>query len=307
MSAARRIAASSAGAVALGDDGEDRAAAAALALQHRIEQPREQRIRAHDRALLVDGGDRHRRVLEEAHEAHFGGAQRIAAVVAGAIDDQRARRARRAVGAERDLVVEPRRNGAAALGLEIDVEQLGLHLAGRRRQRGEQRAALAGDDVAKLQSAGADLGEVLLEPLGQRRVEIGDVAVGIDREEAGRRVVEIVDGVLQFLEDVFLPLELAGDVGDRPHRELRLALAFAERPHPHAQPAPGLAAHAVDAHLLLQAAALARRLEQAEDRLRDAGIADEHALDRPHVVGARWRRPARDRRHWRRSPGRRRR
>ena len=41
----------------------------------------------------------------------------------------------------------------------------------------------------------------------------------------------------------------------------------------------------VDAHLLLQAAAFARRLEQPEDRLRDAGIADEHPLDRPHVVG----------------------
>ena len=99
-------------------------------------------------------------------------------------------------------------------------------------------------------------------------------------------MVEIVDGVLQFLEDVFLPLELAGDVRDRPDRELRLALAVAERPHPHAQPASGFAAHAVDAHFLLQPAALARRLEQTEHRLRHAGIADEHPLDRPHVVGA---------------------
>ncbi len=143
-----------------------------------------------------------------------------------------------------------------------------------------------GDDVAELQAAGADLGQILLQPFGQRRIEIGDVAGGIDREEAGRRVVEIVDGVLQFLEDVFLPLELAGDVGDRPHRELGFALALAERPHAHAQPAPGLAAHRIDAHLLLQAAAFARRLEQAEHRFRDAGIADEHPLDRPHVVGA---------------------
>ena len=65
-----------------------------------------------------------------------------------------------------------------------------------------------------------------------------------------------------------------------------LALAFAERAHAHAQPASGLAAFAVDANLLLQAAALARRLEQAEDRLGDTGIAHEHALDRPDIVGA---------------------
>ena len=42
-----------------------------------------------------------------------------------------------------------------------------------------------------------------------------------------------------------------------------------------------------DAHLLLQALAFARRLEQPVDRLGHVGIADEHALDRPHVVGVR--------------------
>jgi hypothetical protein len=40
-----------------------------------------------------------------------------------------------------------------------------------------------------------------------------------------------------------------------------------------------------DPHLFLGAAAFARRLEQAIDRLRHVGIADEHPLDRPHVVG----------------------
>ncbi len=61
-SAALRIAASSGGAVALGDDGEDRAVvgAGSLALEQRMEQPREQRVGAGDLALLVDRGDRHR-------------------------------------------------------------------------------------------------------------------------------------------------------------------------------------------------------------------------------------------------------
>ena len=99
-------------------------------------------------------------------------------------------------------------------------------------------------------------------------------------------MVEIVDRVLQFLKDVFLALELARDVGERPHREALLALAVAERAHAHAQPARRLARLvAADPHLLLQAAAFARRLQQPVDRLRDIRVADEHPLDRAHVVG----------------------
>ena len=61
-------------------------------------------------------------------------------------------------------------------------------------------------------------------------------------------------------------------------------LLVAERAHAQAQPARGLGRGAGNAHLLLQAAALARGLEQAVDRFGDVGIADEHPLDRPHVV-----------------------
>ena len=91
------------GAIALGDDGADRAGAA-VDVEHLVEQPREQRIGAHDAAFAVHGRDRHRGVVKEAHEADFGGAQRIVAVVAGAIEDEGARGAGRAVAAERDLV-----------------------------------------------------------------------------------------------------------------------------------------------------------------------------------------------------------
>ena len=206
--------------------------------------------------MLVDGRDRHRRVLEEAHEAHFGGALRVGAAVAGAIEDERARGAGRAVGAEGDLVEQPRRNGAAAAGLEVDVENLGLHVAGHRRQRGEQRRALARHDVVEPQAAGADLREIMVEPIGQRGIEIDDVAVALGREEAGRSMVEIVDGVLQLLEDVLVPLELARHVGERPDRHAGLALAVAERAHADAQPAARLALVGTDAHLLLAAAAL---------------------------------------------------
>ena len=89
---------------------------------------------------LVDRRDRHRRVVEEAHEAHFGGARRIGHLLARAVEHQRARGARRAVGRERDLVIEPHRHGPAAARLEVEVVHLGLDVARLARQRREQRA-----------------------------------------------------------------------------------------------------------------------------------------------------------------------
>ena len=62
------------------------------------------------RPLAIDGRDRHRRVVEEAHEADFGRALRIGAVVLRAIEHERARRAGRAIGAEGKLV--ERRTGS---------------------------------------------------------------------------------------------------------------------------------------------------------------------------------------------------
>ena len=120
-------------------------------------------------------------VFWKKHEAHFGGALRIDAAVAGAVEHQRARGAGRAVGAERDLAEQPRR--APAAGLEVDVEDLGLHLARHRRQRGQQRRALAGHDVVELEPAGADLGEIVVEPVGERGIEVADMAVGLGREK----------------------------------------------------------------------------------------------------------------------------
>eukprot|EP01032_Pedospumella_encystans_P037059 gene37059-41970_t len=45
-------------------------------------------------------------------------------------------------------------------------------------------------------AARAEAGEVEIEPAGEGGVEIGDLAVGVDRDEAGGRMVEIVDRVL---------------------------------------------------------------------------------------------------------------
>src|SRR6202000_2089162 len=100
-------------------------------------------------------------------------------------------------------------------------------------------------------------------------------------------VVEIFDRVLQLLEYVFLALAVAGDVGDRPHRVFRLALALAERPDPHPQPAAMIAVIAGNADFLLLTLALARSFQQPEHGFRYIGIADEDPLHRTHVLRGR--------------------
>jgi hypothetical protein len=270
-------------AVALGNDRENRAVAGTLALERRVEQVREARVGIRDPALLVDGGDRHRGILEEPHEADFGGALRVDAAVAGAIENEGARWSGRAVRAERDLVEQPGRNSASGAGLEVDIEDLGLHVARNGSKRGEERRALAREDVVELETAGADLREIMVEPIGERGVEIDDVAVGLGRKEARRRVVEIVDRVLQLLKHILVALKLARHVGQGPDGHAGFALAFAERTHADAQPPCGLAGMRADAHFFLTAAALARGLQQAIHRFRNAGVADEDALDRTYV------------------------
>ena len=91
--------------------------------------------------ILVHGGDRHRCVLKEPHEAHFGGALRVAALVSCAIERQRARGAGRTIGAERNFMEEPHGYGLPAAGLEIEIEDFGLHFTWRCIQRGQQRRA----------------------------------------------------------------------------------------------------------------------------------------------------------------------
>ena len=98
--------------VSFGNDGADRPAAA-VAAKHALKQPCEQRVGAHNAAVPVDGGDRHRRIMKKAHEAHLRGALRLGAVVARAIEHERARGAGGSVRAESDLVKEANRQRAA--------------------------------------------------------------------------------------------------------------------------------------------------------------------------------------------------
>ena len=148
----------------------------------------------------------------------------------------------------------------------------------------DDRKPLDGDDVADVRGARLELGEVDADPFGERRVQVADAPVRLEREEAGRRVVEVVDGVLQLLKDVLLVLALARDVADEP-ADARLAAAG--RADAHAIPA-GAACLAADAarhaDLLGRAAAALGRDGQPVDRLRGVGIAGEEALDRVEVA-----------------------
>ena len=125
----------------------------------------------------------------------------------------------------------------------------------------------------------------MIQPVRQRRVDIDEIAERIDREEPARRVIEIFDGVLQLLEHVLLPLAVAGDVGDRPHRVFRLVLALAERANPHPEPAAMGSLGACNPHLLLLPLALAPRLEQAKHCFGDIRITNEDPLNGPHILG----------------------
>ncbi len=80
------------------------------------------------------------------------------------LSTKRARGAGRAIGAERDFVEQPHRHRLAGARAEVEIEHLGLHVAGRRVERGQQRRAFAGDDVVEHQPAGADLREIVIEP-----------------------------------------------------------------------------------------------------------------------------------------------
>ena len=97
-------------------------------------------------------------------------------------------------------------------------------------------------------------------------------------------MVEIFDPSLQILKHAFLPLAVAGDVGDRPDGQVLFLAGDAERTHAHPQPSPGDPVRGADAHLFLLPLALPRGFQQAEDHLGNLGIADEHPLDRPCLL-----------------------
>ena len=187
------------------------------------------------------------------------------------------------------------RKRRAVAPLQIQVQHLGAQFAGHRRRLRQQHGGIAGHDIAQAQRAVHRLGQIEAEPPRQRRVHILDLAALVGGEEARRRVIKIVDGVLQLLEDIFLALALQRHVSDAPDRARlglrRTVLAQIERLHRNPVPARlRLIALRADAKFLVPLAPLARRLGKAEHRIigfRMGGKGARHrAGNRPPLAAA---------------------
>ena len=90
--------------------------------------------------------------------------------------------------------------------------RIGLH-------RTDERHAVAGDDFGQRRGARREAREIDAQPFGERRVDVGDAALLVGGEESGRRVVEMVDRLLQVEEEALLLGALPGDVVELPGKQ----------------------------------------------------------------------------------------
>ena len=89
-------------------------------------------------------------------------------------------------------------------------------------------------EVQKRNPAGIEAGEIDIQPVRQRCIDVGEAKIGVCRQEPGRCLVQIVDRVLQRAEGVFLLAPITGDVGDLPG--LQNSARAADRAHGHPIP-----------------------------------------------------------------------
>ena len=137
----------------------------------------------------------------------------------------------------RDAVHEAHRQRLAGDRRQVEIDDGVARRARIGLDRADQRHAVAGDDFRKRGVAGREARKVDAQPFGERGVDVGDAAFLVGGEEAGRRVVEMVDRLLQVEEEALLLGPLARDVGDLPGGQ-RLPLArHAEGARPHPVPA----------------------------------------------------------------------
>jgi hypothetical protein len=269
---------------------KQRSALHVIARHQAVKHLQERPVGSENLAVAVDRGDRHRRIVEEAGEAHLR-ARRVmhARAALFAADDDGPAFARRTVAGGRNPVHQPHRQ-ALAVGLEqIEIElrgavepRFGLH-------RFHQRHAGAGNQIAQHHLARQERGQVDAQPVGQRRVEIDDLAVAAGREEANRRMIEIVDGVLQLLEHHFLLGALMADIGQLPRHQRDILFTRGDRPA--AQPVPVARIGALlagaqrlrHAEFFLSLAPLAHGVGQPVDGFGRFPVARQDRLDRLHV------------------------
>src|SRR5690606_20712546 len=77
----------------------------------------------------------------------------------------------------------------------------------------------AGHNIVERQRSRRELGQVDAEPFGEGRIEIDNPARRISRKEASRRMIEMIDRLLQFLKEALLLGTLVGNIGNLPRDE----------------------------------------------------------------------------------------
>ncbi len=156
----------------------------------------------------------------------------------------------------------------------------------------DQRHTLAGDDVRHSHRTGRKLRKIDAEPFGQGGVQINNLTLATCGKETGRRVVEIIDGVLQFAEEAFLIFPLRRDIGNLEDVQ-RLAARILQ--HPTFQSVPvrpagsGLPERLEQTELLVTVTPLPQNIDEAIERLGRFPAAREQrlqALDIARLRGA---------------------
>ena len=276
------------GAVALDEAVEDGGRGFRIKALHGVAgQAHEGCVGAQNPSLLVDGRDGHGRLVEETGESHLGGAQVFGGLLAGrAIEHQGPGGAGLPILPEGDPVQQPHWQALPIATLEVNIELFGLHGAGPARHRRHEGRPVACDNVRQFLPARADLGQIIIQPPCERGVHIGEGAVPIDGEEARRRVIEKVDGVLEFLKDIFVALALARHVRDHPEG-LALCADSLQRAHPHPVPAHNAVARQGRGHaqILRPMLAFAGGLGEAVDGFGDLRRAGKKPLDSADIGG----------------------
>ena len=158
--------------------------------------------------------------MKQPRESEFGGAGLLRLSRSAGKHERVRKRARTSA---REPVQDAHGKAGAVRFDEVDVEApRGALNAAATSARDERRAVLR-HDLRKLEGPVRDLREVEAEPLGERRVEIFDIAVGVGGEETSRRAVEIGDRRLHLGEARLLARAVLGDLVDLPHRERAFA------------------------------------------------------------------------------------
>ena len=96
------------------------------------------------------------------------------------------------------------RNGGARDGHQIKIDHSVTCRSGLCLDRCQECHAVTGDDLGKADRAGNEIGQIDAQPIGKRRVQIGEAPRRIGGKEACGGMIEMVDRLLQVQKEALL-------------------------------------------------------------------------------------------------------